>query len=156
MKFIVRSSSNNHLVMSGEDFDKNQEYVIVYFLTHDHRLPGRDFLNEIPPAIAEKFAQVLIAVAKAPPHRFAGGGYWQKMRSALEGLYKVRIDNKHRKIHYRLFCLLDIDALTRTESYLVILCGASKKFHSLLSRSDYQRILTLRNQYLEMNPRSIG
>lgn len=56
------------------------EHAIVFFKRHkdddpDQRAPGRDALNSYPPGVRAKMRSVLVAVATAPPKRFAGGGY---------------------------------------------------------------------------------
>ncbi|CCH73168.1 hypothetical protein BN11_240004 [Nostocoides australiense Ben110] len=43
----------------------------------------------------------LIAVASAPPKRFAGGGYWEAMKGEMTGWFEVRVDGPGRH-HYRL------------------------------------------------------
>lgn len=93
----VRASSDDH-------------HEIVFFQRHilddiNESTPGQDFLNEIcPEGVRRTFRAVLIAVAKAPPKRFAGGGYWEAMHGEMSGWYEVRVNGPKRR-HYRLFCL---------------------------------------------------
>ena len=66
-------------------------HEIVFFQRHilddiNESTPGQDFLNEIcPEGVRRTFRAVLIAVAKAPPKRFAGwwllgGNAWRYER----------------------------------------------------------------------------
>jgi hypothetical protein len=51
----------------------------------DQAKPGREALRSFPPGVRAKMAAVLTAVAAAPPHRFAGGGYWEAMHGEMTG-----------------------------------------------------------------------
>ena len=135
--------------------DSSHEHLIVYFVLPDSTIPGKRFLDGIPTKIAAKFGIILGAVAKAPPHRFSGGGYWEKMQAPLIDLYEVRIDDGFSKKHHRLFCTLDYAAMNSMSPYLVILDGRTKSYFSVLSRSEYSKIMELKNAYFEINPRSI-
>ncbi|MEI6622367.1 MAG: hypothetical protein WCP28_10715 [Actinomycetes bacterium] len=134
---------------------------IVYFKRHrdddaSQSIPGRDFVQETCPiSVRHKINVVLVAVAAAPPHRFAGGGYWEAMHGIMAGWYEVRIDGPKRH-HYRLFCLLDYDALNSDAPLLTVICGLDKPFRTQLSGADYDRVLTLGAEYLSRNPRSIA
>ncbi len=80
----------------------------------------------------------LVAVASAPPKRFAGGGYWQAMKGAMTGWFELRVDGPGRH-HYRLFCLLDYDAEGLEKPLLVVIDGRDKPFRTTLSDADYTR-----------------
>ena len=59
---------------------------IVFFRRHladdpAESCPGRDFLNACPTKVRATMRAVLVAVAAAPPKRFAGGGYWEAMKA---------------------------------------------------------------------------
>ena len=95
---------------------------------------------------------VLDAVAKAPPHRFSGGGYWEAMHGDMKGLYEVRVDGPGR-LHYRLICLLD-SAAQRRSHLLVVVTGLAKPFRTTAPDSEYREISALANEYLRRNPRS--
>jgi hypothetical protein len=58
--------------------------------------PGRDFLDGCPAGVRAKFRAVLVAVATAPPKRFAGGGYWEAMKGEMTGWFEVRVDGPGR------------------------------------------------------------
>lgn len=42
--------------------------------------PGRAALNSYPAKVRATMRAALVAVASAPPKRFAGGGYWEAMK----------------------------------------------------------------------------
>jgi hypothetical protein len=91
---------------------------VVYFKRHKdddpaQSEPGRDALRSWPASVRAKAYAVLVAVAAAPPKRFAGGGYWESMKGEMSGWFEVRLDGPKRH-HYRLFCLLDYEARART------------------------------------------
>src|SRR5687768_12723969 len=71
--------------------------------------PGRAALNSFPPKVRATMRAALVAVASAPPKRFAGGGYWEAMKGDMTGWFELRVDGPARH-HYRLFCLLDYGA----------------------------------------------
>lgn len=92
---------------------------------------------------------VLVAVAAAPPKRFAGGGYWEAMKGDMSGWFEVRVDGPQRH-HYRLFCRLDYDATGHDKPLLVVIAGLDKPFRTTLSDADYVRALG--NEYWPANP----
>jgi hypothetical protein len=108
-------------------------YNIVYFRRHadddpGQAIPGREFLRRCPPKVRATMVAVLTQVAAAPPHRFAGGGYWEAMHAHMAGYFEVRVDGPGRH-HYRLFCLLDT-AAQGLGPLLVIITGADKPFRT--------------------------
>ena len=135
------------------------EHAIVFFQRHksDDRqesAPGLDFLESCPASVKAKFSAILIAVATAPPNRFAGGGYWEKMKGDMKGWYEVRVDGPRRH-HYRLFCLLDYGARNQEKPLLVVIDGRDKPFRTELSASEYRKVRDLGTEYLSRNPRSL-
>ncbi len=138
---------------------------IVYFQRHQSddpgiSAPGRDALRNWPDKIRAKTYAVLGAVAAAPPIRFAGGGYWEAMHGDMAGWFEVRIDGPNRE-HFRLFCLLDYDALDENgnpvgKPYLVIIDGRRKVFRTTLADAEYSKIRALGDEYRGRNaPRSV-
>lgn len=108
-----------------------------------------------------KFFAVLVAVAKAPPHRFAGGGLWEAMHAPMSGWYEVRVDGPkpgggRGRHHYRLFCLIDLAAQGRHKPLLVVITGLMKPIGTTLSDADYAAVRRLGAEYLARNPRSVG
>lgn len=116
--------------------------------------PARDYLNQCPASVKAKFRSILIEVAKAPPKRFSGGGYWEAMHGDLRGWYEVRALGPGR-IHHRLFCLLDYEAIGVAKPLLVVIAGLSKANGAKFSDQDYARILAAGKKYLSNNPRQI-
>ena len=87
------------------------------------------FLNGCPPGVRAKFRAVLVAVAAAPPKRFAGAGYWEATKGDMNSWFEVRIDGPSRH-HYRLFCSLDYEAKDRAKPLLVVVAGLDKPFRT--------------------------
>jgi hypothetical protein len=145
-------------VRSGPSSDDAHE--VVYFRRHadddaTQAAPGRDALRSWPASVRAKAYAVLIAVAAAPPKRFAGGGYWESMKGDMSGWFEVRIDGPKRH-HYRLFCLLDYDAESQDKPLLVVVDGRDKPFRTTLSDADYAAVRALGAEYLRRNPRSLS
>lgn len=137
----------------------NDAHEIVYFQRHaeddkNETIPGRVFLDSCPIAVQAHIIRVLVAVASAPPKRFAGGGYWEAMKSPMNGWHEVRVDGPRRR-HYRLFCRLDYEATNYSKPLLVVVAGRSKPFQTELSDADYKAVKVLGNEYFKRNPRSI-
>ena len=134
-------------------------HEIVFFQRHplddpEETAPGRVFLNGCPPSARAKFRAVLVAVAAAPPKRFAGGGYWEAMKGDMSGWFEVRVDGPNRH-HYRLFCRLDYEAMNRPKPLLVVIAGLDKPFRTELAPADYANVRALGAEYFARNPRSI-
>lgn len=139
--------------------DPSHPYTVVYFQRHieddpEQSVPGRTFLSSCPTKVRVTMAAVLTQVAAAPPHRFAGGGYWEAMHGAMTGFHEVRVDGPARR-HYRLFCLLDTDAKD-LGPLLVVLSGADKAFRSTLGEDVYVQVRELGAEYRSRHPRQLG
>lgn len=137
----------------------DDSHDVVYFRRHksddpSQACPGREFLDACPTGVRAKFRAVLVAVATAPPKRFAGGGYWEAMKGDMTGWHEVRVDGPGRH-HYRLFCLLDYEAKGRDKPLLVVVTGLDKPFRTTFNASDYTAVKALGDEYWERNPRSI-
>jgi len=117
-------------------------------------VPARDFLERCP--VAPRMAAILKAVAEAPPHAFAGGGYWEAMHGKMGGYYEVRVDGPNR-IHYRLFCVLEHDGehLGLGGPSIVVITGMEKAFQTTFSERDYERVRQLGEEYQSRFPRSV-
>lgn len=143
---------NNGEVKRKTRPSSDDQHEIVFFQRHivddtNESTPGQDFLNEIcPDGVRRTFRGVLIAIAKAPPKRFAGGGYWEAMHGDMSGWYEVRVDGPKRT-HYRLFCLLDYDHPNEPKPLLVVVTGLRKLFNTKFGESDYGKIRILGNEY---------
>ena len=132
---------------------------IVYFTLADGTSPARTFVNGLPKAVRARMRTYLIAVAAAPPKRFAGGGYWEAMHGEMSGWFEVRIDTALEggagTIHHRLFCRLDYEAEGRDRPLLVAITGMSKPFKTTFTASDYAKVRELGDEYFANNPRSV-
>ncbi len=133
-------------------------HEIAFFRRHEHddpsqATPGRDALNSYPTTVRAKMRAALIAVAAAPPKRFAGGGYWEAMKGDMAGWFELRADGPGRH-HYRLFCLLDYEAKGREKPLLVVIDGRDKPFQTVLSERDYAAVRALGEEYRSRNPRT--
>lgn len=139
----------------------NDAHEIVYFKRHrdddaDESIPGRVFLRETCPAkVRATMNAALIAVAAAPPKRFAGGGYWEAMKGEMSGWFEVRVDGPNRH-HYRLFCRLDYKATNSAKPLLVVVTGLDKPLRTTLSEADYAEVRALGDEYFARNPRSVA
>lgn len=142
-----------------EDPSAADSYEIVFFRRHQdddeaESVPGREALNSWPVAVRAKARAVLVAVASAPPHRFAGGGYWEAMHGDMSGWFELRIDGPGRH-HYRLFCLLE-DAEAGGPSRLVVIAGLDKPFRTVFSERTYAAIRELGREFRSRSPRCLA
>lgn len=140
-------------------------YRIAYLRRHRdddpaQAVPAQLFLNAVPPAVAARLRAIVIAVAQAPPHKFAGGGKWEAMSGDLAGVYEVRADGPPNRTHYRLFCVLDTKALdsrgNTAPPLLVLLDGAAKPFRTRMPDKVYARVRGLREEYLRRERRCLA
>jgi hypothetical protein len=113
----------------------------------------REFFSAVPAKVQAKLSSILVAVATAPPGRFAGGGYWEAMHGQMRGFYEIRAD--FQKIHYRLICLLDYEAIESSAPLLVIVAGLSKPIGKTIKSEIYADVKSAGMQYLSGNPRAI-
>jgi hypothetical protein len=134
-------------------------WVVRYFRRHpdddpEQSIPGQEFLRSCPPRVRAHFFDVLIAVAKAPPPRFAGGGKWEAMHGDMTGYYEVRATGPGRH-QYRLFCLLEAEPPgPDRRPVLVILTGLDKPSRTTLSPADYRAVRAFGEEYRSHTPRS--
>jgi hypothetical protein len=133
---------------------------IVFFQRHEdddpnRSIPGRDFLNSCPTGIRGKFRACLVAIAAAPPKRFAGGGLWEAMHGTMAGWFEVRVDGPRRH-HYRLYCLLDYEAAGVSRPLLTVITGLDKRFRTTFGEREYAKVRELGVEYLSRNPRSVA
>lgn len=138
----------------------DDSHEVVYFRRHrdddpDRSEPGRGALNSYPTTVRAKMRAVLVAVATAPPKKFSGGGYWEAMKGDMSGWFEVRADGPKRH-HYRLFCLLDYDAMGHDKPLLVVIDGRDEPFRTVLSDDDYAAVRALGEEYKARNPRSLA
>jgi len=136
--------------------NRDTPHLVVYARALDGSIPSREFLSGLPEKIQQRFADVLTTVAEAPPHKYSGGGYWERMRHPLNDIYEVRIDERNSRKHHRLFCMLDYERNIDGMPYLVILCGMTKKLEMVFKDREYARVLRIRQEYLDSMPRRIA
>ena len=146
------------VVRTGRSAD--DQHDVVYFKRHvaddpDESEPGREALTSYPPKVRATMRAALVAVASAPPKRFAGGGYWEAMRGEMTGWFEVRVNGPGRH-HYRLFCLLDYEAEGVDKPLLVVIDGRDKPYRTTLSNADYAAVRRLGDEYRRRNPRSLA
>jgi len=133
----------------------NLEHEIVYFagpMTGNMPTP-REFFTALPTKVQAKLTSILVAVATAPPGRFAGGGYWEAMHGQMRGFYEIRAD--FQKMHYRLICLLDYESNDSSRPLLVIVAGLSKTIGTTIKSEVYAAVKSSGLKYLSTNPRAI-
>jgi hypothetical protein len=135
-------------------------YDIQYFRRHadddpSQAVPGQEFLASVPTPVRANFRAVLVAVAKAPPHKFSGGGKWEAMSGNMKGIYEVRVDGPPNLTHCRLFCVLDTPA-QGSRPILVVIDGDSKKFRTEMPEKVYKRVRERRDEYLKRPKRSLA
>lgn len=144
-------------VRTGPSTDDPHE--VVFFKRHRsddvaEAEPGRAALSSYPAKVRATMRAALVAVASAPPKRFAGGGYWEAMKGDMTGWFELRVDGPGRH-HYRLFCLLDYDAKGVDKPLLVVIDGRDKPFRTTLLDADYAAVRRLGDEYRSRNPRSL-
>lgn len=145
--------------MTGQSPD--DPWVVRYFQRHpdddpQETKPGQEFLRLCSPKVRAHFFDVLIAVAKAPPHRFAGGGKWEAMHGNMTGYHEVRVTGPGRH-QYRLFCLLEAEPPgPDPRPVLIVLTGLDKPFRTVFSADDYAAVKALGAEYLGRVPRRWG
>lgn len=73
----------------------------------------------------------------------------------MTGWFELRVDGPNRH-HYRLFCLLDYEAMRQPKPLLVIVTGLGKPFKTSFTGRDYAEVRMLGQEYLSRNPRSLA
>lgn len=139
----------------------DDQHDIVYFRRHpaddpSASVPGKAALDGWPVNIRARVRAVLVAVAAAPPKRFAGGGYWEAMHGDMSGWFEIRVSGPPGRTHYRLFCLLDYTANGTDKPLLVVVDGRAKANATTLPAAEYAAVRALGEEYRSRNPRSIA
>lgn len=154
---LFRASDKSHAFTQASSDDPHR---IVYFKRHLEddpleSMPGREYLRSCPTEVRIKFQTTLIAVAKGPPKKFAGGGRWEAMHGELTGWFEVRVDFA-RTSHHRLFCLIDTEAIGQSRPLLVVVHGGTKAYGTVFKKRFYDQLTELGDEYHSRNPRSIA
>ena len=133
----------------------NDPYRVVFYVPNSELAsPGEEYLNSCPPGIRGRFLTLLVEISKAPPFRFSGGGLWEAMHGEMTGWFEIRIDSSKLN-HYRLFCVLDHEAVNYEQRLLVVITGRTKRYRTALPHSEYRKIRKLGVDYFSQNPRLI-
>jgi hypothetical protein len=143
--------------LKGSESATDAEHEVAFFAGSLHtskHLPPRDFLKTCPVSVRAKFYARVEAVAKAPPKRFSGGGYWEAMREDMAGWFDLRVDGPNRA-HYRFFCRIDTDAKGFEKPLLVIIVAMVKPFRTTFSQQDYSSMRSIGDEYFSENPRRL-
>lgn len=120
----------------------------------DPAVPALAWLESVPDEVEAELMATIDAVAQGPPPQFRGGLRYQAMRGEMTGWFEAR--TKHRKTLYRLFCLQDRMAPGLPRPALVLISGGDKPNESSFSKSFYNNLRTLGEEYLASNPRSVA
>lgn len=133
-------------------------HEVVFFAgsrVHLRTVAPLKFISNCPVSVQRKMLEILNEIAKAPPWRFSGGGYWEAMHGEFAGWFELRVDGPGRE-HFRLFCQLDYFAEGFEHPLLVVICGFRKPFGTTLRKSDYDQVLDLGYEYWASNPRALA
>lgn len=135
------------------------QWSIVFFKRHrqddpTEAVPGAEFLERCPTGVRANLVAILKAVAEAPPPRFAGGLQWQAMHGDMSGFYEARAMGPGKRL-YRVFCILEREAVGLPGPSLVIITGLDKPNETAFSKADYRRVRELGDEYRARSPRSI-
>jgi len=78
------------------------------------------------------------------------------MHGEMAGYYEVRADGPGRR-HYRLFCILERDGATLGLGgpSIVLITGMEKRFRTIFSARDYEKVRLLGDEYRSRTPRSV-
>jgi hypothetical protein len=140
-------------------WSSNLVHEVAFFQRHPNDdpsepSPGYDAYMLWPPGVRAKANAVLSHVAQSPPKRVVGGGYWEVMKDEMAAWYEVRVDGPSRH-HYRLYCLLDDNALNFSKPLIAVIDARDKEFLTELDKKEYRAVRTLGKEYLSRNPRSL-
>jgi hypothetical protein len=130
-------------------------WQIAVYETADGKRPALDYLGaaEIPDQPRRELLLTVLAVAEMGPLNFpTGTKRWRLMRKPakrgkvdMSGIFEAR--DQHRRVLYRLFCLLDRDA--PKHSAIVLLGGGIKPERTEMPQRVYRAIDSHREDYLE-------
>lgn len=155
-KSTKKAAKPQHLAEVRKGPSANDAHDIVYYLAEGGTRPAADFLDSIPPRVAARIRAAVIAVATAPPSKFAGGGLWEAMHGDMTGWFEIRVDGPPSRTHYRVFCLIDVLAENAEKPYLVLVDGRSKAFRTEFAESVYEEVRAMGTRYRATQPRPIA
>ena len=133
------------------------EWKNVFYVTPAGKARALEWLNGLP---SERRRQLLgwaeaIRRWSPGPYAFPPGLQWQPMHDAARGWFEIR--EEHDKTLYRLFCVVDRNAVSNglTNPVVCFLDGATKRSNSALPASVYRVLGEMRQEYLATNPRRV-
>ncbi|CCH79135.1 hypothetical protein BN12_4030010 [Nostocoides japonicum T1-X7] len=125
-------------------------YDVLMYVDAEGVKPFDVWLLTVPPRMAARLFAVIDSVAKAPPHRFSGGGAWEAMHGEMAGWYEVR--QRGGRVLYRAFCLLDSTTIPERPA-LVVVTGMTKPNGATFSARDYAKVRAMGEHYWTTTPR---
>ncbi len=137
----------------GSDNPSDLVHEIIYYVDPARNIPAQEFLQMAPKKVFSLMTTVAAAVAEAPPKRFSGGGYWETMKGSMAGWFEIRVDGPGKKLHYRLFCVLDYWAIGIDGPLLVLVAGLVKPIDTVFTEKQYALIREMSKEYFGNNPR---
>jgi hypothetical protein len=118
--------------------------------------PAIVFLNQCPNPVRDNLLATFAAVLDRPPPQFPTGSLlWRPMRKGMKGIHEIR--DRHGRVLYRLFCLLDHDARDYgcAGPVLVMLSGGSKAVGTEMDDDIYEDAKAYRDAYVRSHPRAL-
>jgi hypothetical protein len=135
------------------------DWQTVIYETGAGDRPAIEYLiaDVMPDAVRRELLETVAAVTKmAPPRYPTSTPRWKIMHKDkkkgakgvdMSGICEAR--DKHAKLLYRLFCVIDRDATQHglAAPSLVLLSGVTKPDHAVVPSSEYQLVDQYRNDY---------
>lgn len=118
--------------------------------------PAMAFVSGCPKPVQDALLSTFQAVLERPPTKFPPGTLlWRPMRGRMQGIYEIR-DRYGRQL-YRLFCLVDSDAVRNgcSTPVLVMLSGGEKLVNTEMDDDVYEEACGYRDHYIKSNPRAL-
>ncbi len=133
------------------------EWRNAFYRTIEGAVPALAWFEVLPKPRREQLLAWAETIRRWPegPYAFPPGPTWQPMRDEAAGCFEIR--DEHDKKLYRLFCVIDRNAVENGLTHPVVcyLDGATKAVGSALPKATYQRLGALRRAYLATNPRRV-
>lgn len=139
--------------------DPEIQWQLAAYETSAGKRPALEFLSgaDVPDEVRTELLATLVAVSERDPRTFRSfGERWTFMHKPekkgdvdMRGIAEAR--DKHRKLLYRVFCVVDVDAVEHGLSApaIVMLGGGCKPVGEKLPQPVYRRIDGYRNDYWE-------
>jgi hypothetical protein len=144
-----------------DDAEITEDLVIAQELLDP--APARAFLRSIPPIPRAALYGTITAVRDYPPLKFpTSTNMWHLMHKSpdkkqvdMSGIVEAR--DKHEKLLYRLFCVVDSQAMNHglEAPALVMLSGTVKKAQEVVPQKVYKEVRRQADRYFSMSPRPV-